>query len=119
MKTFGGFIKEKRLSIQITLREFCKKASVDPSNWSKVERGILPPPKSREILEAIAFALDINIESEDWNTMKELAVIGNMPQQLLTNDILLKKLPVFFRTVRGDKPTKKDLDELIKILREE
>ena len=32
---------------------------------------------------------------------------------------LLEKLPVFLRTVRGERPTKEELESLIKILKEE
>jgi len=41
----------------VTLREFCRPAELDPSNWSKVERGILPPPKSSKTMADIASAL--------------------------------------------------------------
>ena len=43
---FGKFIKERRIEKGLTLREFCKLIEVDASNWSKIERGLLSPPKS-------------------------------------------------------------------------
>src|SRR4030042_4730552 len=57
---FGTFIKNKRIEKGLTLREFCRKAKLDPSNWSKIERGIFPPPKSRPVLEEIAAAVGLN-----------------------------------------------------------
>ncbi len=41
---FGDYLKSRRLERDLTLRDFCRSAGEDPSNWSKVERGILPPP---------------------------------------------------------------------------
>ena len=52
--TFGEFVKSKRLQSDSSLREFCKTAELDPSNWSKVERGLLQAPSDRTKLEAIA-----------------------------------------------------------------
>jgi hypothetical protein len=39
--TFGEFVRQKRLAVNLELREFCDQAQFDPSNWSKVERGKL------------------------------------------------------------------------------
>ena len=57
MLTFGEFIKQLRLQNRITLREFCRLAGIDPSNWSKIERGMLQPPKSK-MLQSLLDKLD-------------------------------------------------------------
>ena len=46
--TFGAFIKDARINAGLTLRGFCKIMKADPGNWSKIERGLLPPPKEQE-----------------------------------------------------------------------
>lgn len=118
MKTFGNYIKEKRIEKKITLRKFCKQAELDPSNWSKIERELLQPPKSRFVLEIIAKILKMKKDSEEYYTLFDLAAISFVPKDLIEDEKILEKLPVFFRTVRGEPPTRKELEELINIIRE-
>jgi hypothetical protein len=54
-KMFGEFIKILRLDRDIGIREFCRQLSIDASNWSKVERGILPTPQGDAKLDQIVF----------------------------------------------------------------
>ena len=117
MKTLRIFIKEKRIQHQITLREFCRRTLQKPSNWSKVERGVMQPPKSKVILDQIAEALELTPGSEDYNTLFDLALISFIPKELVGDNEILEHLPVFFRTVRGDPPTEKELRELINLIR--
>jgi transcriptional regulator with XRE-family HTH domain len=56
---FGEYLKGKRLEKDLTLRDFCRSAGEDPSNWSKVERGILPPPTDEARLTNIAGILGL------------------------------------------------------------
>lgn len=119
MKTFGDYIKSLRISKEITLREFCKKAELDPSNWSKIERGILPPPKSTLVLDSIANVLNIPNKSEEYYVLFDLAAISHIPKELISDQEILEKLPIFFRTTRGDSPTKIELEKLIKLIQEE
>jgi len=118
MKTFGEFIKTLRLEREISLREFCRVAGIDTSNWSKIEREILPPPKSKELLESIRQTLSLSETSDEYQTLKELAVIAHIPTDILDNQTVINKLPVFFRTLRGDKPMEKELDNLIRLLKD-
>ncbi|HDP98046.1 MAG TPA: XRE family transcriptional regulator [bacterium] len=118
MLTFGEFIKQLRHQNRITLREFCRRTGIDPSNWSKIERGILPPPKSRMLLEEIAKILNVKKNSDNWYTLMDLAAITHIPKELLSNQSIVEKLPVFFRTLRGQKPTEEELENLIKLIKE-
>ena len=118
---FGEFIKEKRISKNISLREFCKQMSFDASNWSKIERGLMSPPQDDEKLQKIALLLDIQIDSAIWKEMKDLANIdaGIIPKDILSDEKVLKSLPLFFRTLRSDKPTSEELDMLIEMIKKE
>ena len=49
-KLFGEYFKASRIAIKKTLRQFCIENGLDPGNISKLERGLLPPPQSRENL---------------------------------------------------------------------
>ncbi len=116
---FGEFIKEKRINKGISLREFCKRLEIDASNWSKVERGLLAPPQDQERLKEIARALGIKFGSALWREMKDKANIdaGIIPEDILSDEKVLNSLPMFFRTIRSEKPTPEDLDELIDMIK--
>ncbi|MBN2212799.1 MAG: helix-turn-helix transcriptional regulator [Bacteroidales bacterium] len=118
MKKFGQYIKELRIKNQITLREFCKRAGLDPSNWSKIERGINAPPKSKEALVTIAKALNLTVNSAEYNQLFDYAMIDFIPAELAENTNVLEKLPLFFRTARGEKPTEEELNELIRLIKQ-
>jgi len=117
METFGSFIKHKRIENHLTLRNFCIKVGVDPSNWSKIEREILNPPKSKLILNQIAEVLGFKEGSDDYNNLFDLAIISFVPKEIADEEVL-HKLPIFFRTIRGEAPTEEELQNLIKHLQE-
>jgi len=118
---YGEFIKQRRIDKGITLREFCKLIEVDASNWSKIERGILAPPQGEAKLKKIATILSIKEGSEFWEEMKDMANIdaGIIPEDIRSDERVLKSLPMFFRTIRSDKPTAEELDKLIEMIRKE
>ncbi len=118
-KTFGEFFKEKRIALGLTLRQFCEKHHIDAGNTSKIERGILPPPKSDELLKKYAALLNLKKGSDDWYQFFDLAAAdsGRLPKELMEKDILAR-MPVFFRTIRGKKLSKDKLDKLIKLIKE-
>lgn len=115
---FGEFVHAARLKRGLTLREFCRISEIDPGNWSKMERGLQSPPKSRAALSNVAMALNIKDGSDDWQTLFELASISFIPPDLLNDNSIVDKLPVFFRTLRGEKPSKRELERLIEKVRE-
>lgn len=115
----------------MSLREFCKIAEVDPSNWSKVERGLLPAPNDRDFLEKIAKILKLKKASPEWFLFYDLAAIS---QQRIPDDVYpvngvyedeprlrgenaISALPVFFRTIRGEKPTEEEMEKLITLIK--
>jgi transcriptional regulator with XRE-family HTH domain len=114
-KTFGGFFKELRIKKKKTLRQFCQEHGFDPGNMSKLERGFLPPPHSDAKLIQYAKALSLKKGTDDWYTFFDLAAAerGKVPADMLDDDSLAAKLPVLFRTLRGQKISEKKLIELI------
>jgi transcriptional regulator with XRE-family HTH domain len=116
---FGEFIKEKRLHKGITLREFCRQLELDASNWSKIERGVMSPPQDEEKLKQLAKVLGIGLQSEVWQELKDKARIdaGSIPEDILSDEKTLNALPMFFRTIRSEKPTPEELDKLINKIR--
>ena len=116
---FGEYIKNLRTQHRITLREFCRRINYDPSNWSKIERGVLLPPKSKLILESIIETLGVEKNSDEYHTVLELAASSYIPEDLISTPNISEKLPVFFRTLRGQKPTEEELTKLIELLKTE
>ena len=80
---------------------------------------MLKPPSSKEKLEEYASYLRIDKGSDDWYEFFDLAAAcrGEIPDEILDDEELLKHLPVIFRTIRGKKVSKKLLDELIEMIR--
>lgn len=117
MKTsFASFVRVKRIAAELTLREFCRLTGFDASNWSKIERSLLTPPQSKNVLETIAGVLKIEPGSQDYKELMDLAALATIPEDLIEPEIL-DQLPVFFRTVRGEKPTEEELKSLITKIR--
>lgn len=116
--TFGELVKRLRASKRLGLREFCISADIDPSNWSKVERGILPPPQNQAALERISAILGLANNSKERELLFDCAAIdaGKIPQYVLEDAELVKRLPVFFRTASGKKPTAEELERIARFL---
>jgi transcriptional regulator with XRE-family HTH domain len=116
---FGEFFKQRRIALRKTLRQFCRENELDAGNISRLERGLLPPPQGRAILESYANLLKLKKGSDDWYTFFDLAAAetGRIPQELLEDDEVLEKLPILFRTLRGQKVPDEQLDELVRTLR--
>jgi len=117
--TFGGFFESLRQDRRLTLREFCRRADVDPGNISRMERGLMPPPKDEKILERYASTLGLRTGSAEWQNFFDLAAVaqGIVPKDLLSNKELVKTLPLFFRTLRGQKPTPEEMRRIAEKIR--
>jgi len=116
---FGEFVRSMRLKGGISLRQFCLALELDPSNWSKIERGLSTPPKGKTMLARIARALEIAPNSPEWVELHDLAALerGRLPDDILDDEKLVEKLPLFFRTLRGQKPTPAELRRLAELIR--
>jgi transcriptional regulator with XRE-family HTH domain len=60
MMHFGDYIHELRVRKEVTLRDFCREFNYDPAAWSKIERGILPPPKDNDLILRMSKFLDLS-----------------------------------------------------------
>lgn len=116
--TFGEFFRQKRIDADFTLRSFCERFGFDPAYISRIERGILTPYEDQEKLRGLAKALGLKEGTEGWVTFFDLAFLskGKIPTDILEKENSLKYLPLFFRTARGQRLSKKKLQELVDLL---
>ena len=103
--TFHKFFKELRTEKGVSLRGFCRKASADPANISRMERGLSVPPKSGKILDRYADALELRKGSEERLTFFDLAMAssGKIPGDILSDRELYSRLPLLFNDLRKRK----------------
>jgi len=116
---FGALLKRLRLAKGVTLREFCLKNGFDPGNYSRLERGLFPPPQSSDAIEKYALALGLKRGADDWIEIFDVAAAerGVIPPDLLSDEEVVQKLPVLFRTLRATRVNPDQLDDLIKRVR--
>jgi transcriptional regulator with XRE-family HTH domain len=114
--TFGPFIKEARISARLTLREFSRQMGVDPSNWSKIERDVTPPPLDDAFFTCLCEVLSLGPDA--LALAKDTAALsrGQIPADLQQAEILAK-MPAFFRAIRGQEYDENDLKEMIEGVR--
>jgi len=118
-KKFGQTLKKLRVEKGLILRHTCRIVNYDPSNWSKIERGKMSPPRDEKTLRKWAKVLGISKvkEIQEFIDKANLAQ-GIIPQDILSQDNVVDFLPAFFRTLRNKKPTKKEIDQLIELIKD-
>lgn len=119
--TFGEFFKKMRGEMRVSLRQFCSQNGLDAGNISKMERGLMPPPQGHEKLKEYAPMLGIKEGTDDWYTFFDLAAAetGKIPTEVLNKEDIVNQLPVLFRTLRGQKVSDEQLDQLIHLIKGE
>jgi hypothetical protein len=65
--------------------------------------------------------LQLRRGTDDWLTFFDLAAaeLGQVPEDIMSDEELLRRLPLLFRTVRGSELTEEKLRELIEAIRQE
>lgn len=116
---FGEIFKEFRLKQGYTLRAYCRKFGRDPAYISRMERGKIAPPNDFKTLEAFALSLDLKENTEDWDNFFTIASIsgGKIPIEIMSDERVLRKLPVLLRTAQGQKLSDEKLKELIELIK--
>ena len=119
MGKFGEFFRSMRGRSKLSLRGFCLDNGFDPGNISRLERGVLLPPESGKKLETYAKALGLEKGSDAWYTFFDLAAAerGRIPEDVLSDADLVDRLPVLFRTLRGQRVDEEALNDLVERIR--
>jgi len=116
---FGEFFHARRIATGLTLRQFCLQHGLDPGNISKLERGLLRPPKSPEKLGHYARLLHLVPGTPVWQKFFDLAAAerGMIPDELMEDEYIVRTLPLLFRTLRRARVDKTFLDDLVETVR--
>ncbi|WP_145194200.1 helix-turn-helix domain-containing protein [Planctomycetes bacterium Poly30] len=119
-QTFGQLLRENRKSLGLTLRAFAESCQLDPGYLSRLERGVIPPPTQADRLDQLATAVGLPQGSAERTAFCDAAAIGSgrLPQDLVSDEQLMSKLPVLFRTARGETPSREELEALAEFLRD-
>jgi transcriptional regulator with XRE-family HTH domain len=116
--TFGQFLKEKRLALDLSLREFARRVGMQPSNYCNVEADVLPPPPA-ETLEKVAHTLGLEKGTPDYETFHDLAaeardeIPADVERIVKENDLI----PAMLRTLEYEQLTREQLCGIIEDLR--
>lgn len=117
LKKFGSLLNKLRTENNLSIREICKLVNYDPSNWSKIERGLISPPSDEKTLKLWAKVL--KVKGDSVQEFMDDASIGQgiIPDDILNKAEMLELMPAFFRTVRNKKPNKEEIDRLINLIK--
>jgi transcriptional regulator with XRE-family HTH domain len=116
--TFGQFLKEKRLVLDLSLREFARRAGMQPSNYCNVEADVLPPPPA-ETLDRLAKMLGLKKGAPDYETFHDLAARGRDEIPADVERIVKENelIPAMLRTVEYEQVSQEQLRGIIEDLR--
>ena len=97
MSKFGTFFRGMRAKAGLSLREFCIENGFDPGNISRLERGLVPPPESREKLDQYSRALRLKKGSDDCYLFYDLAAAerGRIPDDVMKDESLSTVCPSY------------------------
>jgi len=118
---FGDFIKSRRRKHRITLREFCERTRTNSSFFSKLERGLAPPPEDQRQLNEWADVLKLEEDSPKREMFFKLAKMSYEPvdHPAVTDDKeLAKVMPLLVYDSEGKPLNDSQLDKLKELVRD-
>ena len=116
---FHELFKRKRMEIG-TVREFARESGLDLAYVSRLENGVILPPKDGEKLARLADALGIVEGSEEWREFMDLAAIAKneLPEDLRDDERVAKVLPAFYRALRDKAMDEGEFRRLVDLIGE-
>jgi len=116
---FGEYFKQLRVKTGQSLRAFCENHGFDAGNISRLERGVFAPPEADGKLREYAKALGLKEGSDEWIEFfdKAAAARGQIPHDLHSEENLVRRLPLLFRTLRGTKVSAETLDKVVELIK--
>lgn len=113
---FGKLLRDKRMEVNMTLREFARLTAYDASNISKIERNIVAPP-STVTLKTWATHLSIVPDTDEYQEFLDTAQLSkNRIPEDAPAEFRNQLLPALLRTSRSKQLTKEEFERLVKLL---
>lgn len=120
-ETFGTYLRKLRLAKGMGLRSFAKQVELLPSNLSSIEAGRANPPRSVDALKRIVKRLGLTEDGPEWSKLFDLAAkpgqIQADVQEYLGEINATEELPLMARTIKNEKLTKHQIEQLIRDLK--
>ena len=115
---FHEMFKKKRMEVG-TVREFAKVSGLDVAYVSRLENGVILPPKDERKLSRLAVSLGISEGSDEWREFMDLAAVAKneLPEDLRDDERVAKVLPAFNRTLRKKELGEEEIRELLDLIR--
>jgi transcriptional regulator with XRE-family HTH domain len=114
---FGEFIRAQRLANGITARESAQVAEMLPSNFSKLEHGVLNPPKDAAKQIKLASAIGLKPEARDKFFDLAAQATGTVPVDIAEIISEEDALPLLLRTIGNKRLGKKEIERLVELVR--
>ena len=114
--SFGEYVKQRRESLNLTLKDFAAKVKISPAYLCDIEKGNRRPPE--KYLQEFAKALEIT-SPEELNRFYDCAGISKNGQHSDINNYIdrLPSARVALRTARDRQYTDEDWQRLVEIIK--
>ena len=115
---FNELFREYRM-MHGTVRQFAKEHGYDVAYISRLENGIITPPKDNDKLEKFATCLGLKKGTDRWQEFFDLAAVAKneLPADLQDNERVAKILPAFYRTLRNKRLDEDDVEKLLELIK--
>ena len=113
---FGEYVKERRESLKMTMRDFAEKVQISPAYLCDIEKGNRKPPE--KYLEKFAEILQIT-DTGELNSFYDSAGVSKNGQHSDINTYIdgLPSARMALRTARDKHYTAEDWSKLIEIIK--
>ena len=114
---FGDYVKHRRETLKMTMREFAERVSISPAYLCDIEKGNRKPPE--KYLSIFAEVLQIT-DAEELNQFYDRAGVGKNGQHSDINTYIdgLPSARMALRTARDKNFTDEDWLQLIEIIKQ-
>ena len=114
---FGEYVKQRRESLKMTMRDFAEKVQISPAYLCDIEKGNRKPPE--RFLEKFAEVLQIT-DANELNDFYDRAGIGKNGQHSDINTYIdgLPSARMALRTARDNHYTDEDWLRLVQIIKQ-
>lgn len=114
---FGEYVKQRRESLNMTMRDFAEKIQISPAYLCDIEKGNRKPPE--KYLEKFAEVLQIT-DAEELNSFYDSAGLSKNGQHTDINNYIdgLPSARMALRTARDRHYTDEDWLKLVEIIKQ-